>query len=61
MRDFLKGKKTYLVAFMMVIVHGLYYSGKIDKTSHDMLVGLLGAGAVATVSAKINRLDDKVY
>lgn len=61
MRDFLKGKKTYLVAFMMVIVNGLYYSGQIDKATHDMLMGLLGAGAVATVSAKINRMDDRIY
>lgn len=56
MFDFLKGKKTYIVAVLMVVVNVLYQMGTIDKNTHDALMQLLGAGAVATVAAKINRL-----
>lgn len=53
--QWLKGKKTYIVAALMVVVHGLYFQGTIDKETHDYLMQLLGAGALATLSAKINR------
>lgn len=57
MIDFLKGKKTYLVATIGVVVSGLYYTGHIDEVTYKFLMGLLGSGAAATVAAKINRMD----
>ena len=58
--NWLKGKKTYIVAFLMVVVNGLYMSGQITKEMHDALMQLLGAGAVATVAAKVNRVNKRV-
>lgn len=60
MLDMLKGKKTYVMAILMAIVTGLYYTGTIDKSTYDMLMGLLSAGAVSTVAAKVNRVEKKV-
>lgn len=51
----LKGYKTYIVAALMAAVQIAYFMGTIDKETADMLMQLLGAGAVATVAAKINR------
>lgn len=48
------------MAALMAVVTGLYYSGTIDKPMYDMLMGLLGAGAVSTVAAKVNRVEKKV-
>lgn len=58
--EWLKGKKTYILAILMAIVNGLYFSDKIDKATYDMLINLLGAGAVATVAAKVNRVNKSV-
>jgi hypothetical protein len=60
MLDFLKGKKTYIMAALMLAVNAAYQMGYIDKNTHDALMQLLGAGAVATVAAKMNRIDNKV-
>lgn len=63
MINWLKGKKTYIVAVLAVAVNALYYTGKIDKATFDVLIGLLGAGAISTISAKINRIanEDENY
>ena len=58
--DWLKGKKSYIVAALMVAVNVAYQMGYIDKNMHDSLLQLLGAGAVATVAAKMNRVDKQV-
>lgn len=60
MIDFLKGKKTYLVVALIFAVNAAYGAGYIDKETRDTLIQLLGAGAVATVAAKVNRVDKKV-
>lgn len=57
MIDFLKGKKSYFVAGLMAALSILKYTGKIDDSTYQSLIGLLGAGAVSTVSAKINRMN----
>ena len=54
---FLQGKKTYIVAVLMAIVTVLYNLGQIDKSMYDMLMALLSAGAVSTVAAKVNRIQ----
>lgn len=61
MFDILKGKKTYLIAILMATVQGLFYAGVIDASMRDTLLQLLGAGAVATVAAKVNRINNRLY
>ena len=60
MLDFLKGKKTYLMAVLMASVTVTYNLGYLDKATYDMLMALLSAGAVSTVAAKMNRVDKQV-
>ena len=57
MVSWLKGKKTYIVAALTAIVAFLHSTGQIDDATYQTLLALLGAGALATVSAKINRLE----
>lgn len=55
----LKGYKTYLIAIAtaaLAIAHAL---GKIDDALYQSLLALLGAGGIAAVGAKINRLNGK--
>lgn len=59
MIDFLKGSKSYIVAGLMVTVTVLHSLGQIDDANYQLLMSLLGAGAVTTVAAKINRMDDR--
>lgn len=56
-RTVLKGYKTYIVAALTAGVMFLYSMGYIDETLRDTLLGLLGAGALGTVAAKINRIQ----
>ena len=53
--EFLKGKKTYLQAAGVAIVVGLHTAGVIDNSVATMLLGLLGAGSIASIGAKIDR------
>jgi len=57
LRVMLKGWKTYIMAALGAVVTGLYMAGKITREMYEMLMGLLGSGAIATVAAKINRLS----
>ena len=56
----LAGYKTYIVAALTAAVTVLYSLGYIDAATRDMLLGLLGAGAIGTVAAKVNRLSNEV-
>lgn len=56
-RDMLKGYKTYIVAALTAIVTLLHSLGYIDEAMYQALLALLGAGAVTTVAAKINRIQ----
>lgn len=58
--NWLKGKKTYIIAALMLIVQGLQMSGTITPELANELLKLLGMGAVATVAAKMNRVDKQV-
>ena len=51
-----KGYKTYIVAALMGALTVLKSLGYIDDATYQTLMALLGAGAVGTVAAKINRL-----
>lgn len=57
MLDFLKGYKTYIVAALSAVVTLLHAAGKIDDTLYQSLLALLASGGVATVAAKINRIQ----
>jgi hypothetical protein len=51
--NFLRGKKTYFVAAIMVVTAGLYMRGYIDEVTFKALEGLLtGAGLAALRNAK---------
>ena len=51
----LQGKKTYLVAAAIALVSVAHTLGYLDDATWQTLLGLLGAGAGATLAAKINR------
>src|SRR5690606_14667519 len=56
-RDMLKGYKTYIVAILAGVVTAFHAMGYIDDATYQTLMALLGAGAVGTVAAKINRIN----
>jgi len=56
----LQGKRTYIIAALAAIVTLVKYLGYIDEDLFQMLLGLLGAGGVATMAAKVNRIDKKM-
>lgn len=49
----LNGKKTYLLAVLGAVVVLLEYFKVIDPTLKDTLLGLFGAGAVASVRSAL--------
>lgn len=51
----LKGYKTYIVAALMGAVQVAVIMGYISQDLANELMKLLGAGAIATVAAKLNR------
>ena len=53
MIDYLKGKKTYIVAGAAAGVVFLQMSGLISSDTANSLYGLFGAGAIATIRAAI--------
>lgn len=55
--NWLKGKKTYIVAALAFAVNVAYMLGYITEELRNELLALLGTGAIATVAAKINRLS----
>jgi hypothetical protein len=56
----LKGWKTYIVAALTAVVTVTYSLGHISEEVYKALLALLGASGLATVAAKINRIDTKV-
>ena len=51
----LQGYKTYIVAALIAVVSIAHTLGYSDPATQQTLLGLLGAGAAATIAAKINR------
>lgn len=47
--EFMKGKKTYLVALMVGIVAVAQFLGWIDMSVATLLYGVLGAGGTASL------------
>jgi len=53
--DGLKGYKTYLIAAAAALVVGLQAAGILQAEQAEIAYGLLGAGGISTLAAKINR------
>lgn len=53
----LQGYKTYIVAALSAVLTTLKYIGKIDEATYNTLMALLASGGLATVAAKINRVN----
>ena len=56
-REMLQGYKTYIVAALTAALTLLHSLGYIDDATYQSLLALLGSGAIATVAAKINRIQ----
>lgn len=59
-KEMLQGYKTYIVAALTAIVTLLHSLGYIDDATFKALMALLGAGAVSTVAAKVNRIQQEI-
>lgn len=53
----LAGYKTYIIAALTAALSLLHALGYIDDATHQTLLGLLAAGGISTVAAKINRMS----
>lgn len=51
----LKGKKSYLIGFAMVIVAGLRHLGYIDESTFKIVEGLLLGGGIMSLRAGISK------
>lgn len=60
MLTMLQGYKSYIVAILSAAVMVAYSMGYIDEATRDQLLKLLAAGGLATVAAKLNRLNQTV-
>lgn len=56
----LEGNKTYIVAAFAALATLLKYLGYIDDELYQAILGFLGAGGLATLAAKGNRIEEKV-
>tara|TARA_Y100000310_G_scaffold242266_1_gene246411 strand:- start:3125 stop:3292 length:168 start_codon:yes stop_codon:yes gene_type:complete len=52
--DFLKGKKTYMIALAVGLVTAAQVLGWIDADTYKVVLGFLGAGGLATLRAGVN-------
>jgi hypothetical protein len=59
-KEMLNGYKTYIVAALTAAVTLLHSLGYIDDATYKALLALLGAGAMGTVAAKINRIQSDI-
>lgn len=55
--EFLKGKKTYIVAFLIALVVFAQQLGWINAELATVLFGLLGAGGLATLRAGVAKAE----
>lgn len=55
--EYLKGKKTYIQAIGIGLVVALGWAGVIGVDVVALALGLLGAGSVASIGAKIDRAN----
>jgi hypothetical protein len=56
----LKGNKTYIIAVLIALATGVKYLGYIDDTLYQTIIGVLGAGGLATMRKSVENVDKKV-
>lgn len=56
--NFLQGKKTYIVALLVGALAAGKSLGYVDDETYKMLLGLLNSLGLATLAAKMNRVDN---
>jgi len=59
-QEMLEGYKTYIIAAIVAVLAGLHAMGYIDEATYQTLLALLAAGGAATVSQKINRIEQDI-
>lgn len=59
-KEMFKGYKTYIIAILTAVLTLLHSLGYIDDSLYQTLLALLGSGAIGTVAAKINRIQNEV-
>lgn len=52
--EFLKGKKTYIVAALAGLATALHYAGLLETSTLNTVLGFLGAGGLATLRAGVS-------
>lgn len=58
--DWLEGKKTYIIAILIIITALLHYLDIIDQDLFELLLTMLIGGGASTLSAKINKVNKKI-
>lgn len=56
----LKGRKTYITAFLIALVTFVYYIGWIDEKLYLTLIGLLGGGGFAALRDAIGNVEKNI-
>jgi len=54
---FLKGKKSYAIAIVGIIVGGLYAQGYIDQKQFETIAAILGGLGLMTARAAIKKVE----
>jgi hypothetical protein len=55
MRQFIRGKRTYIVAGIMAVVSGLKIFGVIDPVTYEGIMGVLGALGFGALRAGVEK------
>ena len=55
MIEWLSGKKTYIVAFLLVILAGLRAQGYITQETYEAILALLAGGGFAALRAGLGK------
>jgi hypothetical protein len=55
MTEFIRGKKTYIVAGVMAVVSGLKFFGVIDQVTYEGIMGLLAALGFGALRAGVEK------
>ena len=55
MTEWLSGKKSYIIAACVGLVVAARFLNLLDETTYQVLLGLLGAGGIASLRAGITK------
>jgi hypothetical protein len=55
MNEFIRGKKTYIVAGIMTVVSGLKMFGFVDQVTYEGIMGLLAALGFGALRAGVEK------